>query len=138
MSAARTVGDEAPATVPQTTPAAIGYGHPEYQFVQSIMEMQKSLGEINASIVALSKSVESTKSKVDDLVNWKHKILGGAVVAGALISAFIFLAIQASHYLTIKSPVEEAQQPQQVQQAQSEPAPAPTQTSHATPKTKPK
>jgi len=99
-----------PPSTPQTTPKGIGYGHPEYQFVQSIMEMQKSLGEINASIRALEKSVEitnskvevigevnssikalnqtvdSTKSKVDDLVKWKHMIIGGAIVSGVVIS----------------------------------------------------
>lgn len=67
--------NEAPASIPQTTPKGIGYGHPEFQFIQSIMEMQKSLGEINASIQALNKTVDSTKSKVDELVKWKHMIV---------------------------------------------------------------
>jgi hypothetical protein len=97
--------DEAPATVPQTTPTAIGgYGHPEYQFVQAIMEMQKSLGEINASIASLTKSVESTKTKVDDLVKWKNMILGGVLVGGALISGFAYLITKASDYITVKTP----------------------------------
>jgi len=77
--------DEAPASIPQTSPRSIGYGHPEYQFIQSIMEMQKSLGEINASIQALNKTVESTKSKVDDLVKWKNMIMGGAITIGFLL-----------------------------------------------------
>lgn len=81
--------DEAPASVPQTTPRSIGYGHPEYQFVQSIMEMQKSLGEINASIQALSKTVDSTKSKVDELVTWKNMVFGGAITLGFLITIVI-------------------------------------------------
>ena len=81
--------DEAPASIPQTTPRSIGYGHPEFQFVQSIMEMQKSLGEINASIQALNKTVDSTKSKVDDLVNWKNMILGGAITIGFFIGLAI-------------------------------------------------
>jgi hypothetical protein len=97
--------DEAPATVPQTTPTAIGgYGHPEYQFVQAIMEMQKSLGEINASITSLTKSVESTKTKVDDLVKWKNMILGGVLVGGALISGFAYLITKASDYIAVKTP----------------------------------
>jgi hypothetical protein len=79
------IDDEAPASIPQTTPKSIGYGHPEYQFVQSIMEMQKSLGEINASIHALNKTVDSTKSKVDDLVTWKNMVFGGAITIGFLI-----------------------------------------------------
>lgn len=83
--------DEAPASIPQTTPKSIGYGHPEYQFVQSIMEMQKSLGEINASILALNKTVDSTKSKVDDLVTWKNMIFGGAITIGFLIGLAVTL-----------------------------------------------
>ena len=85
----RSVTDEAPATVPQTTPTAIGYGHPEYQFVQAIMEMQKSIGEVKASVDALRAVVEGTKSKVDDLVNWKHKIIGGV----AVLSVFLTLTV---------------------------------------------
>lgn len=105
MSAARSkVADEAPTSVPQTTPFGIGYGHPEYQFVQSIMEMQKSLGEINASIQALGKSVEGVKAKVDKLEEWKNMILGGAIVAGVLISVAVFLVTKASDYITLKAP----------------------------------
>ena len=77
--------DEAPASIPQTSPRSIGYGHTEYQFIQSIMEMQKSLGEINASIQTLNKAVEGTKSKVDDLVKWKNMIMGGAITIGFLL-----------------------------------------------------
>lgn len=107
MSATRTktsAADEAPASIPQTPPPGIGYGHPEYQFVQSIMEMQKSLGEINSSIKTLSTSVDSVKGKVDDLVKWKNMILGGAIVTGVFISFVIFTVSKASDYLTIKTP----------------------------------
>lgn len=121
MNAARTkpqntMVDEAPASVPQTIPPSIGYGHPEYHFVQSISEMQKSLGEINASIKALEKSVESTKSKVEDLVKWKNMILGGAIVAGVLISGISLLLSKASDYVTLKAPlVQTIQAPQPTQ-----------------------
>ena len=81
--------NEVPADIPQTVPKGIGYGHPEFQFIQSIMEMQKSLGEINASIQALNKTVDSTKSKVDDLVKWKHMIVGGAIVIGVILGATV-------------------------------------------------
>ncbi|MEQ1738763.1 MAG: hypothetical protein ABL884_02565 [Methyloglobulus sp.] len=96
--------DEAPASIPQTPPPSIGYGHPEFHFVQSIMEMQKSLGEINASISSLSKSVESIKSKVDDLVKWKNMILGGAIATGAILSIIFFILTKASEYITINIP----------------------------------
>jgi hypothetical protein len=116
--------DEAPAAVPQTTPDRIGYGHPEYQFVTSIMEMQKSLGEINRSISDLTKSVDSTKSKVDDLIAWKNRVLGGAIAFGAACSLVAWLIIQASHYVTLKNPAE-PQQP--VTQA---PQPTPERPAH--------
>lgn len=95
------IADETPASAPQTVPKGIGYGHPEYQFVQAIMEMQKSLGEINASIKTLNASVASSNAKVDDLVKWKNMILGGVFVIGAIFSATYFIVSKASDYLTI-------------------------------------
>lgn len=66
--------------------------------------MQKSLGEINASISSLGKSVESIKSKVDDLVKWKNMILGGAIATGAILSIIFFILTKASEYITINMP----------------------------------
>lgn len=105
------VSDEAPASVPQTTPRSIGYGHPEYQFVQSIMEMQKSLGEINASIQALTKTVDSTKSKVDELVTWKNMVFGGAITLGFIITIAIAV-IKLFDHNPISTPKIQAIQPQ--------------------------
>jgi hypothetical protein len=68
-----------------STPRPIGYGHPEFHFVQAIMEMQKSLGEIKSEISALRTTTDSIKAKVDDLVKWKHMIAGGAITIGFLI-----------------------------------------------------
>lgn len=68
------------------------------------MEMQKSLGEINASITDLRKSVDGTKAKVDDLVAWKNKILGGVIAVGALVSVLAFVIGKFSDYVTIKTP----------------------------------
>jgi hypothetical protein len=111
MSAApaKPSADEAPAAVPQTTPTAIGYGHPEYQFVQAVMEMQKSIGEVKASIDSLRTVVDSTKSKVDDLVNWKHKIIGGAAVLGVIVTLVGFFIGKFWEYVTIKPPAPQAQ-----------------------------
>ena len=103
------VADEAPASVPQTTPTAIGYGHPEYQFVQAIMEMQKSIGELKASIDNVKNSNDSIKTKVDDLVGWKNKILGGAFVLGVLATAIGVVIGKFSDYVTIKSPTPQVQ-----------------------------
>ena len=106
---AKAVTDEAPATVPQTTPTAIGYGHPEYQFVQAIMEMQKSIGEVKASVDALRAVVEGTKSKVDDLVNWKHKIIGGVAVLSVFLTLTVLVITKFWDYVTIKLPVAQSQ-----------------------------
>ena len=87
-----------------TTPVSIGYGHPEYHFVQSISEIQKTLGEINSSIRSLEKTVDSTKSKVDDLIGWKNKILGGAIAIGVTCTLIGFLFSKFSDYITISAP----------------------------------
>lgn len=114
---------------PQTTPTGIGFGHPEFHFVQAIMEMQKSLGEIKASIDALQKTTDSTKSKVDDLVKWKQMIIGGAVVFGAVCSGLGFFASKFSNYISFKAPSEQVQvhkvTPAPVEDVEPTPAPAP-------------
>lgn len=113
--------NEVPADIPQTTPRPIGYGHPEYQFVQSIMEMQKSLGEINASIQALNKTVDSTKSKVDDLVRWKHMIVGGAVVLGVIIGFIATIGTKIFDNISFNTTKPQVtQHPQPAQSSQTE------------------
>lgn len=110
------VFDEAPASVAQTTPRSIGYGHPEYQFVQSIMEMQKSLGEINASILALTKTVDSTKSKVDELVTWKNMVFGGAITLGFLITIVIAVIKLFDHNPTLVQTIQSQPSTHQIPQ----------------------
>lgn len=67
------------------------------------MELQKTLGETNAQLKTLQASVDGLKSKVDDLVGWKHKILGAAAMLGAVIALLSFVAGKASDYVTINS-----------------------------------
>lgn len=57
--------DEAPASVAQTTPASIGYGHPEYNFVTSLAEVNKSLGILEAKLDALKEASNSSEIKQD-------------------------------------------------------------------------
>lgn len=57
--------DESPATVPQTTPPDIGYGHPEYHFVQALSEVNKSLGILEAKLEALKELSNSSEIKQD-------------------------------------------------------------------------
>ncbi len=72
---------------------SIGRGHPEYHFVQSVLELQKTMVEtkiavesINISIGTLKDDVKSVKTKVEDLVSWRNKILGGALTLGFLLT----------------------------------------------------
>lgn len=92
--------------VPQSTPQSVGYGTGDYSFtLQAIMELQKSVGEMNATMSGMRTSIDSMKSKVDDLVGWKHKIAGGAAVLGIVFAGLGFLLGKASDYVTIKGPV---------------------------------
>jgi len=68
------------------------------------MEMQKSIGEVKSSIEGLRKVVEDTKSKVEDLVAWKHKIWGGAAVLGAIITLVGFGVGKFWNYFSFQPP----------------------------------
>jgi hypothetical protein len=68
------------------------------------MQMQQALGEIKASIDNLRQTVDSTKSKIDDLVAWKNRILGGAIALGAVCALIGFLVTKFSSYVTISVP----------------------------------
>lgn len=70
-------------------------GHPEFHFVQAVMELRTAMhqmdtdnkvamAKIETKLDSLKSSVDGTKQKVDDLVRWKTLILGGAVVLGAV------------------------------------------------------
>lgn len=86
-----------------STPTAYGMGDHSFT-LQAIMEMQKSLGEMKASLDGMKSSIDSVKSKVDDLVNWKHKILGGVAVIAVVATLLGFLISKFSDYVTIKPP----------------------------------
>jgi hypothetical protein len=108
MSATRTKAkaEDTSPQPPQSTPVQpVQHGYQDHSFtLQAIMELQKSVGEMNANLQALKTSVDGVKGKVDDLVNWKHKIIGGAAVAGAIIAVLAFLATKAADYVSIKTP----------------------------------
>ena len=97
------MGDDVVPQSPQTTPYGIGAGQPGHDFtLQAVMELQKSVAEMNSSLVAVRASVDSMKSKLDDLMVWKNKIIGGAIVLGAVVTLLGFLTGKASEYLTLK------------------------------------
>jgi hypothetical protein len=97
--------DSAPA-VPQSVPPQSSAVSGDYNgFIwQQLSELQKSVAELSSNIQHLKSSVDSTKTKVDDLVNWKHKIIGGAIVFGAICTVLGFAISKASDYITIKAP----------------------------------
>ena len=105
--------DGEPQRPPVTEPHPhIGRGHPEYHFVQSLMELsavmhrmdadQKvSAARMESKLDALKESTDSTKKKVDDLVRWKTLILGGAVVLGVVVSSVFALYVKFSDRIAI-------------------------------------
>jgi len=98
MSADKSPSIEAtPQATPMTEPRSVGYGHPEYHFVQAVMELRTAMHQMDtdnkvtmarleSKLEGLKDSTDSTKKKVEDLVRWKTLILGGAVVLGVVIT----------------------------------------------------
>lgn len=66
--------------------------------------LHKSIGEVQASVDALRTTVDGTKAKVDDLVNWKNRILGGAAVLTVIVTLIGFVVGKFWDYVTIKAP----------------------------------
>lgn len=58
-----TAADAAPADIPQTTPKNIGYGHPEYLFVESLSVVNQKLGVLETKLEALKESSSSSEIK---------------------------------------------------------------------------
>lgn len=87
----------------QPLPSAL----PGHDFtLQAVIEMQRTLGQLDANISGLKGSVDGLKTKVDDLVAWKHKLVGGAavlVVVGGIIG---WLIKGAADYVTLKVPAQ--------------------------------
>jgi hypothetical protein len=107
LNAAARRRESVPESVPspaQTTPDH-RFGQPGHDFtLQVVVELQKTLGETNAHLKNLQGAVDGLKAKVDDLVGWKNKILGGVAALGAVIAVLGFLAGKASDYVTITAP----------------------------------
>lgn len=96
-----------PQTSAETQPSRIapGMGHPEYHFVQAVMELRTAMHQMDTDskvamarlegkVESLKESSDSTRKKVEDLVRWKTLILGGAVAIGVLISALFGLVVK--------------------------------------------
>lgn len=88
---------------PEMADVSPPYRGNDYRFeYQALFDIQKSIGELKASVDALKSSTDSTKAKVEDLIGWKNKILGGVFVLGAIFSLIGFVVAKASDYVTIK------------------------------------
>lgn len=72
------------------------------------MEMQKSLGEMSATLNGVKSSVDGLKGKVDELVFWKHKILGGAAVLGFVFALIGFGITKLSGFVSLQAPTATA------------------------------
>jgi hypothetical protein len=95
--------EESVAQIPQTTPSGLGAGLPNHDFtLQIVIELQKSIGELNATTQATKSSVDGLKSKVDDLIAWKNRILGGAAALALVIAALGYVAGKVSEYVVLK------------------------------------
>lgn len=104
MATAKQRAAETEPIAPLTAPSAMGFAHESSFTLTMLMELQKSVTEINTNLQNLKSSVDSTKSKVDDLVGWKNKIIGGAIAIGAVCTIIGFALSKVSDYISIKAP----------------------------------
>jgi hypothetical protein len=129
----------APPPVQAPPPAiGLGQGHPEYHFVVGLMDVKGQLGEISASLQALSKTVDSMKADVKDLTALKHKMTGAVIVlgiVGTLVVAILSFVAKVAYDFAMKpvpvvatitaasplAPPPERNQPKARTRAQSQP-----------------
>lgn len=83
------------------------------------MELQKSVGEMNANIGAMKGSLDGMKSKVEDLVGWKNKVLGGAAVLLFIGGLLGWAITKASSYVELKTAPTQAAPVEQTPKAPS-------------------
>lgn len=104
-TAARQDLPPSPSATPISEPRSIGYGHPEYNFVQGLMGLQAELHKIDTAhqvamarieqkLDTITEVVSSTKSKVDELTKWKFMIVGGSIVVGAVSGILLTLFVK--------------------------------------------
>ena len=105
-STSRNVENSEP-SAPESSPPAVFPHHSDHSFVlQTIVELQKTVGQLVVEIRHNTESINGLKSKTEDLVNWKNRILGGAIVLGAIIALLAFLVSKFSEYVTVAAPVK--------------------------------
>lgn len=100
-------------------PTHIGYGHPEYNFVQSVIELQKSITRVETVLEQVQRTSDETKAKVSRFE--KIMYASGVVlvialgVGGWMLNAAKEFALL--HYKTaLESQLRQPHQPVQLQQ----------------------
>ncbi len=71
---------------------------------QTLADIHGMLARLDEKFNGLKSTVDGVKGKVDELVNWKSKILGGAIALGAVFSIIGFGIARFSAYVTTRSP----------------------------------
>ena len=124
-------GTPPPFTASTEPPKGVGYGHPEFHFIESLMELNRNIGKMDTDqkvamacleeqLKSVKESTESTKKKVEDLVRWRFMILGGAVALGAVCTAMFGLFTKFGDRVSLQSNAS----PSVVMPLQTTPAPA--------------
>lgn len=84
----------------------LGYGTHDHSFtLQAVMDLKGSFGKLEASLENLNTSISSMKGKVDDLVNWKHRILGGAAVIAVVFTVVGVVIGKFGSYVSFHGPI---------------------------------
>lgn len=90
--------------VPISTPHQTSFGHPYSQVEQRLNDLLFRMGELTTKVDTLTKTVDSTKSKVEDIVAWRNRILGGVIVVGVLASLVTVVVTKFADWISIKPP----------------------------------
>lgn len=117
MANPRSINQEGtPPSTASTEPpkTGIGYGHPEFHFVESLMELNRNIGKMDTDqkvamtrmeeqLKSVKEATESTKKKVEDLVRWRFMILGGAIALGAVATMVLGLFTKFGDRVTLQT-----------------------------------
>ena len=114
--------DAIPKSAPQVEPKAIGLGHPEYNFVQGLMALERSAAKTDARIEHLEKTVDETKTKVSRIEKTIY-IATGVIVFAVVVGGWMANSLKDVAMLYVKASIDA----QQTKAASPQIAPAQTQ-----------
>jgi hypothetical protein len=105
------VADAVPEGQPQVTPRPVGMGHPEYNFLNGLMELQKSAARTDATIESLQKTVDETKTKVSRIEKTMY-IATGIIVFAVAVGGWMANSVKDVAMLYFKATIDAQQQKQ--------------------------